>query len=130
MARAVPEDTTIFNVAVFGCDNARVMSDVEYMQENVRKITKRDITFTEVLDLFEWKLNVRMAETFCVGRVFLAGGTSSILLSHPCVLTYCPSDAAHVHSPAGGQGMNSGVQDAVCTPHTPSSTHSNLFARR
>src|SRR5690625_3546929 len=38
--------------------------------------------------------NVRLAERYRVGRVFIAG------------------DAAHVHTPAGGQGLNTGVQDA------------------
>ncbi|KAK7051449.1 hypothetical protein VNI00_004423 [Paramarasmius palmivorus] len=48
-----------------------------------------------------WKLNlpsranIRMVDKFGEGRVFVAG------------------DAAHVHSPTGGQGMNSGVQDSV-----------------
>jgi len=44
--------------------------------------------------LSTYRVNVRMAERFRDGRVFLAG------------------DAAHVHSIAGGLGMNGGIQDA------------------
>ncbi|MFI8100694.1 FAD-dependent oxidoreductase [Streptomyces sp. NPDC086023] len=44
--------------------------------------------------LSSWRVNVRMARRFRVGRVFLAG------------------DAAHVHPIAGGLGMNTGIQDA------------------
>ena len=45
--------------------------------------------------LSEFVINERLVPQYRVGRAFLAG------------------DAAHVHSPAGGQGMNTGMQDAV-----------------
>jgi 2-polyprenyl-6-methoxyphenol hydroxylase-like FAD-dependent oxidoreductase len=38
--------------------------------------------------------NIRLAESYRQGRVFIAG------------------DAAHVHTPAGAQGLNTGIQDA------------------
>jgi hypothetical protein len=44
--------------------------------------------------LANFHINERKVEHYRHGRVFLAG------------------DAAHIHSPAGGQGMNTGMQDA------------------
>ncbi|MBK9756228.1 MAG: FAD-dependent monooxygenase [Nannocystis sp.] len=44
--------------------------------------------------MIAFRLHCRMVGRYRVGRVFLAG------------------DAAHIHSPAGGQGMNMGIQDA------------------
>jgi 2-polyprenyl-6-methoxyphenol hydroxylase-like FAD-dependent oxidoreductase len=43
--------------------------------------------------LASFRINERKVKDYSKGRVFLAG------------------DAAHVHSPAGGQGMNTGMQD-------------------
>ena len=44
--------------------------------------------------LAAFRINERKVKDYARGRVFLAG------------------DAAHIHSPAGGQGMNTGMQDA------------------
>ena len=50
---------------------------------------------TELVWGSRFRIHHRVADTFRRGRILLAG------------------DAAHVHSPAGGQGMNLGIQDAM-----------------
>jgi 2-polyprenyl-6-methoxyphenol hydroxylase-like FAD-dependent oxidoreductase len=54
-----------------------------------------DIKVTEVNWFSTYRVHHRVAENFCVRRAFLVG------------------DAAHIHSPAGGQGMNTGIGDAM-----------------
>lgn len=53
------------------------------------------IKVTQVNWFSTYKVHHRVAERFQQGRAFLVG------------------DAAHVHSPVGGQGMNTGIGDAV-----------------
>lgn len=58
------------------------------------KITQKSVIVTKCNWFTTYKLHHRMADKFRSGRCFLIG------------------DAAHIHSPVGGQGMNTGLQDA------------------
>ena len=65
----------------------------ETMQESVNALIPTRPTLIEPRWLSRWGSGIRQASRYRNGNVFLAG------------------DAAHVHSPAGGQGMNTGMQD-------------------
>ena len=64
------------------------------IEAKVRELIQRPLTVENVNWFSSYKVHTRHARQFSVGRCFLAG------------------DAAHVHTPAGGQGMNTGIQDA------------------
>jgi hypothetical protein len=72
--------------------------DIEYTFDDIKPFILRDIispvTFNELNWFSTYRVHSRMADSFMQGRCFIAG------------------DAGHIHTPAGGQGMNTGIQDA------------------
>jgi 2-polyprenyl-6-methoxyphenol hydroxylase-like FAD-dependent oxidoreductase len=89
-----------------GENRFRLIGNVPEELEGKEKITAEDVQsildrrsglktrITKVRWSSVYRTHRRMTERFRVGRVFLVG------------------DAAHIHSPAGGQGMNTGIGDA------------------
>jgi 2-polyprenyl-6-methoxyphenol hydroxylase-like FAD-dependent oxidoreductase len=56
---------------------------------------RTDIAVHDVTWASAYNMNARLADRYAQGRVYLAG------------------DAAHIHPPTGGQGLNTSIQDAV-----------------
>jgi len=65
------------------------------MEASLRRVSGVDVRVTEVTSGTRFTDNARQATTYRRGRVLLCG------------------DAAHVHSPFSGQGLNLGIGDAV-----------------
>ena len=74
------------------------MADVQHLLDT-RGPVSGAARVSEIVWSSRFRVHHRLADRYRAGRILLAG------------------DAAHVHSPAGGQGMNTGIQDAVALGH-------------
>lgn len=75
--------------------NAEKPITLEHVQEVLRRISNTDVTINALHIVTTWTDRARQATTYRNGRILLAG------------------DAAHIHSPLGGQGLNLGLGDAM-----------------
>jgi 2-polyprenyl-6-methoxyphenol hydroxylase-like FAD-dependent oxidoreductase len=82
-------------VGVFPEEFSKDEGDVLYeeIESRVKSEVKIPLDIHDVQWFSTYKVHTRHVSSFSEGRCFLAG------------------DAAHVHSPAGAQGMNTGIQD-------------------
>ena len=84
-------------------DDAPEVPSAAFVQALLDERGPGGITVTDVVWSSRFRIHHRVADAYRAGRILLAG------------------DAAHVHSPAGGLGMNLGIQDAVALADTLSS---------
>ncbi|MFD5827184.1 FAD-dependent oxidoreductase [Lentzea sp. NPDC060358] len=75
-------------------DRSRALTR-DHLQEVLRRVSGTDVTITDVVLASTYTDRAMQTATYRRGRVLLAG------------------DAAHIHSPLGGQGLNTGLGDAV-----------------
>ena len=83
-----------WRMSIIGGSTQRELSRREEIAAAIRRAVGRDFEF-EILSVMPWVRRELVAERYGDGRVFIAG------------------DAAHVMSPTGGFGMNTGIGDAV-----------------
>jgi FAD binding domain len=83
----------IANIPVSGSEQPPAPT-LEQVQTVIDQRGPKGLVAFDPIWLAGFRINARKVENYRSGRVFLSG------------------DAAHVHSPAGGEGMNTGMQDA------------------
>jgi 2-polyprenyl-6-methoxyphenol hydroxylase-like FAD-dependent oxidoreductase len=98
-----PEGTWLTIVAINGGDRFRMSivgsaDKVTHSESDIhaalRRAMGRDFDY-EILSVMRWVRRELVADSYGTGRMFIAG------------------DAAHLMSPTGGFGMNTGIQDSV-----------------
>jgi hypothetical protein len=82
-----------YRMSIVGNDAPRHYSDEE-IRAAIRKVVGMDFAF-EIVSVMPWIRRLMVADRYGSARVLLAG------------------DAAHMFSPTGAFGMNTGIQDAV-----------------
>ncbi|MGV9452937.1 FAD-dependent monooxygenase [Streptomyces sp. NPDC003635] len=97
MMVSVPFGDGFYRVAVGHRDHPWTRDEVtlEELSERLTEVLGFDPKPHDPRWLARFKIHQRLADQYRTGRVLLAG------------------DAAHLHSPLGGQGLNLGIQDAV-----------------
>lgn len=68
---------------------------LEHVQQVLRRVSNTDVTIGALHAVSTWTDRARQATSYRNGRILLAG------------------DAAHIHAPLGGQGLNLGLGDAM-----------------
>jgi 2-polyprenyl-6-methoxyphenol hydroxylase-like FAD-dependent oxidoreductase len=68
---------------------------LEHVQKVLRRVSNTDVTISALHTVTTWTDRARQATAYRNRRILLAG------------------DAAHIHSPLGGQGLNLGLGDAM-----------------
>ncbi|KAJ7465745.1 FAD binding domain-containing protein [Mycena galericulata] len=93
--RSTISTSKVFMFAITGLPEQKTLTREEFIEEFYALTKRPDIKFGKATWLTNYRPNMRMVNKMREGRVFIAG------------------DAAHCHSPTGGQGLNSSVQDVA-----------------
>lgn len=92
------ETPGLFNFMIAGKDinHAAIAASHDTLRQCIREnIGKHDLELGDIPWMSYYTPNIRMVETLSLNRVLIAG------------------DAGHVHSPTGGQGVNTSIQDSL-----------------
>ncbi|KAK9759872.1 hypothetical protein K7432_016652 [Basidiobolus ranarum] len=93
----IPMGNNIYRILIDSDSSNRSHTDYsheEYIEAATSLIAPYTFDVKKVAWFTNFQVNERKVKEYSQGRVFLCG------------------DAAHIHSPGGGQGMNTGIQDA------------------